>query len=312
MMRSCIWAGMRLPVVCVLLYVCALEQTSTNDLNATLSVVSPYAVAGEDARIQVTVSSDSGRGLSAALLDPACLQIFLEGGAVRSPAAEGLSDAVVDLGTHASLSRVIDLKDACKGLKTQTVEVAWHFEGAESARIPLRIYAWDLVDVEAVIQTDHGEMVAELYADKAPITVKNFVDLSMKGFYDNSTFHRVVPDFMIQGGCPNGDGTGDPGYFIKGEFTDISHVRGTLSMARTQDPDSGGCQFFIMHGDNPSLDGLYAAFGRLTSGWETLDRIAGVQLTSQRTMDEISRPVERQRIKTITIRKKVMNAGKDR
>ncbi|MFH2002007.1 MAG: peptidylprolyl isomerase [Planctomycetota bacterium] len=156
--------------------------------------------------------------------------------------------------------------------------------------------------MEAVIQTNKGDMVVTFYPHKAPITVKNFVDLCMKGFYDGLTFHRIVSGFMIQGGCPIGDGTGDPGYLIAGEFSDVSHERGVISMARSEDPDSAGCQFFIMHQDNPGLDGLYAAFGKLVSGYDTLDRLAEVETQHQRSSDEKSRPAERLVIEKIFIR----------
>lgn len=126
-----------------------------------------------------------------------------------------------------------------------------------------------------------GEIEIELYGDKAPITVKNFMDLANDGFYDGLTFHRIIENFMIQGGCPKGDGTGDSGQNIKGEFAnngvdnDISHVRGVISMARGgYDNNSGSCQFFIVHQDSPHLDGDYAAFGKVTKGMDVVDKIA--------------------------------------
>lgn len=137
--------------------------------------------------------------------------------------------------------------------------------------------------VNIVIDTNMGEIKAELYPDVAPITVKNFVDLIKKGFYNGLTFHRVIEGFMIQGGCPKGNGTGGPGYCIKGEFrangvkNDLKHERGVLSMARAMDPDSAGSQFFIMHETSPHLDGQYAAFGKVTDGMNVVDRIASVR-----------------------------------
>ena len=130
---------------------------------------------------------------------------------------------------------------------------------------------------------DGGVMIAELYEDVAPLTVDNFLSLANKGFYDGLTFHRVIPGFMIQGGCPKGNGTGGPGYHIKGEFSangvknDLKHTRGVLSMARAAQPDSAGSQFFIMHADAPHLDGQYAAFGKVIEGLEVVDRIASVR-----------------------------------
>lgn len=123
----------------------------------------------------------------------------------------------------------------------------------------------------------------ELYPDTAPITVENFIKLVRDGFYDGLTFHRVIPGFMIQGGCPNGTGTGGPGWHIKGEFASngvenpLKHTRGVISMARAMDPDSAGSQFFIMHQNAPHLDGQYAAFGKVVEGMDVVDEIASVQ-----------------------------------
>ena len=123
----------------------------------------------------------------------------------------------------------------------------------------------------------------ELYPETAPITVENFIKLVKDGFYDGLTFHRVISGFMIQGGCPNGTGTGGPGWHIKGEFASngvdnpVKHTRGVISMARAMDPDSAGSQFFIMHQDAPHLDGQYAAFGKVVEGMDVVDEIASVQ-----------------------------------
>ncbi len=134
----------------------------------------------------------------------------------------------------------------------------------------------------AVIETKLGEIEVEFLSDKAPGHVKNFLDLARKGFYDGTTFHRVIPGFMIQGGDPNTQdpkaprerhGTGGPGYTIKAEFNETSHKRGVLSMARAQDPDSAGSQFFICVADATSLDRQYSAFGRVVRGMEVADRI---------------------------------------
>lgn len=133
------------------------------------------------------------------------------------------------------------------------------------------------------IEMESGnKIVAELYPDVAPNTVNNFISLINKGFYDGLTFHRVIPNFVIQGGDPEGTGMGGPGYSIKGEFTsngfknDLKHDRGVLSMARAMHPDSAGSQFFVMHKAAPHLDGSYAAFGKVTSGIEEVDRIVSV------------------------------------
>ncbi len=135
-----------------------------------------------------------------------------------------------------------------------------------------------------VIEMENGkEIKLELYPEKAPITVANFEKLVGQGFYDGLTFHRVIKDFMIQGGCPKGDGTGGPEERIKGEFlangvpNDIRHERGVLSMARSMNPNSAGSQFFIMHKDAPHLDGQYAAFGKVVEGMDAVDEIAEVE-----------------------------------
>ena len=148
---------------------------------------------------------------------------------------------------------------------------------------------------------DGGVMKAERYPEIAPITVKNFVDLAAKGFYNGLIFHRVIPGFMIQGGDPQGTGMGGPGYTIKGEFSangvrnDLKHTRGVLSMARAMDPDSAGSQFFIMHENSPHLDGQYAAFGKVIEGIEVVDKIASVKT------DYNDRPYEDQVIEFMTV-----------
>lgn len=142
---------------------------------------------------------------------------------------------------------------------------------------------------------------AELYPEKAPNTVNNFLSLVNKGFYNGIIFHRVIAGFMIQGGDPDGKGTGGPGYHIKGEFSgngfsqnDIAHERGVLSMARAQHPDSAGSQFFVMHDDADYLDGQYAAFGRVIEGMDTVDEIANVKT------DWYDKPYEEQKMKKVT------------
>lgn len=152
------------------------------------------------------------------------------------------------------------------------------------------------------ITMDSGDVIkAELYPRTAPNTVNNFISLVSKGFYDGLIFHRVISGFMIQGGDPLGNGTGGPGYSIRGEFTDngfrnnLRHTAGVLSMARAMDPDSAGSQFFIMHKDAPYLDGQYAAFGKVTEGMEVVDKIAGCDT------DYNDRPLDDQVIRSITV-----------
>ena len=156
--------------------------------------------------------------------------------------------------------------------------------------------------MKAIITMESGKtMTVELYPETAPITVKNFIELVQKGFYNGTIFHRVIPEFMIQGGDPTGTGCGGPGYQIKGEFSGngvenpLKHTRGVISMARSADPDSAGSQFFIMHADAPHLDGQYAAFGKLVDGFDTLDEIAAVRT------DRSDRPAEKQVMQSIVI-----------
>lgn len=152
------------------------------------------------------------------------------------------------------------------------------------------------------ITMDNGDvMKAELYPQIASNTVNNFISLVNKGFYDGKIFHRVISGFMIQGGCPNGNGMGGPGYSIKGEFSqngfknDLKHTAGVLSMARSMMPDSAGSQFFIMHATSPHLDGAYAGFGKVTEGMDVVNKIADVQT------DYNDRPMKEQKIKSMTV-----------
>ena len=153
-----------------------------------------------------------------------------------------------------------------------------------------------------VIEMENGDVMrGELYPEIAPITVENFEKLAGEKFYDGLTFHRVIPGFMIQGGCPRGNGTGGPGYNIKGEFAangvanDLKHTRGVLSMARAMDPNSAGSQFFIMVEDAPHLDGAYAAFGRVDEGMEAADKI----VSTPRDMRD--KPRQEQKIQSIRV-----------
>lgn len=153
-----------------------------------------------------------------------------------------------------------------------------------------------------VIEMENGKkMAGELYEDIAPVTVANFEELANDGFYDGLIFHRVIPGFMIQGGDPLGNGTGGPGYAIKGEFksngfdNNLKHERGVLSMARSMNPNSAGSQFFIMTDDAPHLDGMYASFGKVTSGMEEADRIVSVD------RDMMDKPREDQVIKQVRV-----------
>ena len=156
--------------------------------------------------------------------------------------------------------------------------------------------------MKAIIEMENGgKMTLELYPEKAPITVKNFVDLAKKGFYNGIIFHRVIAGFMIQGGDPTGTGMGGPGHTIKGEFAangvpnDLKHTRGVISMARSYAPNSAGSQFFIMHANAPHLDGQYAAFGKMMDGFDVLDEIAAIPT------NYADKPFIEQKMKSVTI-----------
>ncbi len=153
-----------------------------------------------------------------------------------------------------------------------------------------------------IIEMENGDiMKGELYPEIAPETVENFEKLVNDGFYDGLIFHRVIPGFMIQGGCPKGNGTGGPGWSIKGEFSsngfqnDLKHTRGVLSMARSMMPDSAGSQFFIMVADAPHLDGQYAAFGKIIEGMEAADTIV------MQDRDMMDKPKKAQKMKKVII-----------
>lgn len=153
-----------------------------------------------------------------------------------------------------------------------------------------------------IIEMENGDVIkGELYPDKAPKTVENFEKLAGSGFYDGLIFHRVIPGFMIQGGCPDGTGMGGPGWSIEGEFSDngfdndLEHKRGVLSMARAMNPNSAGSQFFIMVADAPHLDGAYAAFGKVTEGMEAADKIVSVKTGMN------DRPKEEQKMKSVKV-----------
>lgn len=155
---------------------------------------------------------------------------------------------------------------------------------------------------EITITMENGDVIrAELYPEIAPNTVKNFISLVKKGYYDGLIFHRVIQGFMIQGGCPQGTGMGGPGYSIQGEFSqngfqnDLKHTEGVLSMARSMMPNSAGSQFFIMHKTSPHLDGAYAAFGKVVEGMDVVNKIAETRT------DYNDRPLKEQKMKTVTV-----------
>ncbi|HRJ73389.1 MAG TPA: peptidylprolyl isomerase [Terrimicrobiaceae bacterium] len=174
--------------------------------------------------------------------------------------------------------------------------------------LPLSLQAADPSDEVAVIETSKGTVVVEFWKDAAPKTIENFKKLAKSGFYDGTAFHRIIGQFMAQGGDPLTKdlskedlwGTGDPGYKIPAEFNSHKHVRGVISMARSNDPDSAGSQFFLMFGPAPMLDGKYTTFGKLIQGEDTLAKIEATPVTMSRS-GEPSKPTERVEIKSVKI-----------
>lgn len=166
----------------------------------------------------------------------------------------------------------------------------------------VQVEAIQTTPIVTMIVKDYGTVTLELYPDMAPNTVNNFITLANDGFYDGLTFHRIIKDFMIQGGDPDGIGTGGPGYSIVGEFSNngytantLLHTKGVISMARSMAPDSAGSQFFIMTADTPSLDGNYAAFGKVTSGLDIIEEIGNVET------DSSDKPIEDVVIESIRV-----------
>lgn len=189
-----------------------------------------------------------------------------------------------------------DLGEAEPGFLPMEIAAEWSGTNYEQKR------GHTMKNPEITITMEDGGVIrAELYPEVAPNTVKNFISLAKKGYYDGLIFHRVIKGFMIQGGCPEGTGTGGPGYSIRGEFSqngfanELKHTAGVLSMARSMMPDSAGSQFFIMHQDSPHLDGAYAAFGMVVDGMDVVNRIAEVRT------DWSDRPMKEQKIQSITV-----------
>jgi len=156
----------------------------------------------------------------------------------------------------------------------------------------------DNTNASAVLHTEAGDIKLQFFADKAPNHVENFLSLAEKGFYDGTIFHRTIPGFMIQGGCPDGTGRGGPGHNVDAEFNDVHHERGIVSMARAADPNSAGSQFFICHGDAAFLDGQYTAFGKLVEGDDALEHIASAPTNPG---GEGSSPVEPVKVTKVTV-----------
>ncbi len=258
----------------------------------SLAPAQPLVLSGQDVVLQLTIQVHQDAEVAAVLLSGYHFQISLDG--VKGPKVQQKVRGKVKLAAGTTVQRDISLPfdqvmplppTSMSRLSFQwpdqaglvaTVEVAPDYSDVAMETL-------DLAQSRVLLVTNFGNMLVKFHPDKAPKTVENFIKLSRDGFYNGSQFHRVIRDFMIQGGCPNTregatgrPGTGDPGYKIAAEFNDMRHVKGMLSMARSADPNSAGCQFFVMLGPAPHLDNSYTGFAELVNGQDTLDRIAAV------------------------------------
>ncbi len=259
---------------------------SVSPVVVTLALEEKLCVAGRPLRVRVGVENRGRASLALhnALLFGAGLSARGADGSVRAASernAPGGAQQPLLLPSGASLSATIDIAPLFPDLFEQPGSVTLDFTAAGVAATALLLdVRRDWSGYGARLETDLGPIDLEFFSAQAPATVANFLDLAEAGFYDGLTFHRVVKNFIVQGGCPNGDGSGDGPRQLRleaGRGEDSPrHLRGTLSMAHKADPNSGSCQFFLCHRDQPVLDGNYAAFGRITSGLETLDAIAEV------------------------------------
>jgi peptidyl-prolyl cis-trans isomerase B (cyclophilin B) len=270
---------MTVSLLCLLLLSGVASLQPSNHLTATLTLDQVRVQAGGGARVRLALENKT----EAIVSFPGGL-LFGSGWQIISPGGRewrlkvGEERPPVFLPPESSLQAVVDVAAMVPDAFAAPGEVSVSLLGEATPATPLIIDVWrDFSNVRALIETNYGSLTVKFHPQKAPWTVKNFVDLVEDKFYDNLTFHRVVKGFMVQGGCPRGDGTGNAGYTIPLEVSeDLTHERGSLSMARQGHPDSGSCQFFICHGKQPALDGNYSVFGQLVEGLDTLDEIADV------------------------------------
>lgn len=212
-----------------------------------------------------------------------------------------LGPQIAELAAHEGGSFVLAHVLSAEEAEPMTVSV---LEAASKDVDYMNIDASELAVFQVLMQTIHGDMLIEFWPDVAPDHVRNFLDLANSGFYEGTLFHRVSPGFMIQGGDPTGTGHGNGPRKVKAEFSDRKHVRGVLSMARSEKVDSASCQFFVMHGKAPALDNKYSVFGKLVDGYEVLDKIASARGVA--SADRTIRPAEPQRIERAIV---VLRAG---
>ncbi len=280
-------------------------------LDATLKAPGKVLRIGQKLALTLVVAANKDTEVDATILAGTDLETTVEGKA--GPAFKNLLTGKVKLAAGTRIERALPLDlgqiapnvDPGSG-KLAHVTVTWPGLAGAAVAIDVApdlakvdVALLDLEKTQVMLLTNHGPMTVKFLPNKARKHVENFVKLSKDGFYDGTKFHRIYKGFMIQGGCPNTKegaaglpGTGNPGYMLAAEFNDTKHVRGVLSMARGGDPNSAGCQFFVMHEANPGLDGAYTAFGMLEAGFDTLDKICDVQVKPQPGTGELSAPVE--------------------
>lgn len=287
-------------VFCVFAASLAAQTTASSHpdpaLVARLEAPIPVVMAGPGVQLKLTVTARRDTEIPVRALAGQDLVTRIGDQPGPTFQVEALGTVPIAAGTRIERTVELDFSGVqvpSEGGKLTDVAVEWR--GLPGASTTLRVApdlrgldlrALDLSKTKVLLVTSHGNMIVTLRPDKAPKTVENFVKLSKDGFYNGTKFHRVIRTFMIQGGCPNTKpgatgmpGTGNPGYTIEAEFNDLRHARGVLSMARMNDPNSAGCQFFIMTGERPDLDGRYTAFAQLESGLDTLQKIADVPVT---------------------------------
>jgi peptidyl-prolyl cis-trans isomerase B (cyclophilin B) len=295
------------PLLC-LAFAALLPAQEIPGLRVSLSTPRSLVAAGSQIDLVLLLQVDADTEVPADLLTGVRLAVTIDDKAGPKVTEAGKGGPVA-LTTGTRIERrlsfpVARLAPNVEANAVTPIAIAW--EGLAGANCVVKIApdaskidlaALDPAKTQVVLVTNYGEMVVSFRPDKAPKTVENFLQLCKQGFYDGTKFHRVIRNFMIQGGDPNTRddskpetwGLGGPGTTVVAEFSDLKHLRGTLSMARGNDPNSAGSQFFLVHKDSPNLDGSYTAFGNLEKGADVLDAIANVQCTGSA---QAPRPVQ--------------------
>ncbi len=298
-----------IPAILLCLLLPAQDKPASDKLLVKLSVPGGYMTPGDPLPVKIEVHAKADTWLKAGLITGNAIEVWVAGKKLGSVGKTSKTKVRFPKGAHMAVEMPIDLSGILKraGARptaAKPVEIELGLPGGARSKISVvpdfkkvDIDKLDLTKTRVALVTNFGTMVVAFRPDLAPKTVRSFVKLSRDGFYDGTRFHRVLKGFMIQGGDPNtkdddpsNDGTGGPGYSLKAEFNNLKHVRGILSMARSQDPDSAGSQFFVMHGLSPHLDGKYTGFGSLVDGLDALDRIANVEVKARSGQMERSVP----------------------